>query len=113
MSNQPKFSLQVDALLSQADGFIPIMPLVKINEQSVDEKVNWFKEWCRVLKLELELEIKQEKAKEIPFKVINNSGIITDDTFLLRLKPLVKTAFTSGDLIAITPPNAEKYRKYS
>lgn len=107
------FSIKVDALLAQADGFVPTMPLVKINEQSIDEKTNWFNEWSSLLNIDLELEIKQKKTEQIPFEIVSNTGIITDDTFLLRLKPLVKTTFTSGDLIAIKPPNEEKSRKYS
>lgn len=108
-----KFALKVDALLSKTESFIPTMPLVKINEHSETEKASWVKEWSNTINVDITVDVIKNEINKIPFEILDNTGVNVDDTFLLRLKPLLQTTFTSGDLIGIIPPGEEKSRKYS
>ncbi|NER12613.1 oxidoreductase [Leptobacterium flavescens] len=114
--NYCRFAIKVDGLLQGHPEFRSVMPLMKINDQSESAFKNWVKDWSTYSRTEIEPElpsISKKKNGKQPFKVVENSELNADDTFLLQLRVRKRTVFQSGDLINITPPGEEKERQYS
>lgn len=111
-----QFAVNVDALLHQHPQFRPVQPLVKINEQSKNQFAEWVHTWNVSTGMQLTVSFKKQKQaalKEQTFTVVEKTALILDTTFLIRLRPHKKTAFQSGDLLNILPPEASKTRQYS
>ncbi|EDM45567.1 putative Oxidoreductase, FAD-binding protein [unidentified eubacterium SCB49] len=110
------YAVKVDALLHAHNGFTPILPIVKINNQSDVAFYDWLKKWNESagLSLKVTLPVKDKKnLKEYSFEVIERTDLNIDNTFILKLKVLDKLSFSSGDLLAVIPPNSDTARKYS
>lgn len=111
-----RFAIEVDALLQDDPNFEALLPLQKINNADFISFEKWSQQWSNILELDLKVEpplTKKQKLKQIPFKVIERTDLNVDDTFLLKLKPLRKVIFTSGDLLAVFPPKTSAARQYS
>jgi sulfite reductase (NADPH) flavoprotein alpha-component len=90
----------IDTQLNEYENLIRVLPLYKVNEQCYST----FRSWCIDLGkvLNIELDIKEELEKEkTGFEVTWKSELNSDDTFLLRLKPMETIRFNSGDLLGI------------
>ena len=110
-----QFAILVHASLQIHPKFTPEMPLFKIDEQNLSSFENWKNEWGNLNNINLDINLADllEKEEETIFKIINNSKLNIDNTFLIRLKPTNKVKFTSGDLLAITTKGEGKKRLYS
>ncbi len=110
------FSIKIDALLHSHNHFSPIMPMVKINNQSDIAFYDWVKKWneltASTIMVVLPLAVKTS-VEEHRFEVLERTALNIDDTFILRLKLKENLAFQSGDLLSIIPPNSETARRYS
>jgi sulfite reductase (NADPH) flavoprotein alpha-component len=111
-----KFAILVHASLQIHEKFTPIIPLFKIDNQNIASFKNWVLEWNNDNNLSIEIdenELLENPKKEIEFKVLENSKLNIDGTFLISLKPSKKIKFTSGDVLSITPENENRSRLYS
>lgn len=111
-----KFAIRVDALLQQHPKFTPLLPLVKINNQSTETLSLWLRQWNEVTAQSVKLKFDQPKVdskKLIDFEVISTTALNLDDTFLIQLRPRKKLKFQSGDLIAFYPKEDQVERLYS
>ncbi len=111
-----QYAIKVDALLHGLPTFKPLLPLYKINEQSVEAFQDWAQNWSNQLGISLKLKTELKKAelsKTKLFKIKERSRLNEDDTFLIRIKPKKRIKFESGDLLSIQPKKEEKERLYS
>lgn len=111
-----KFAIMVDGQLQADANFRPLLPLFKINKADFDSFELWVIQWSNQVGFTIPIErpiIKKDKRKKIEFKVLERTELNIDDTFLLRLKPMNKVQFTSGDLLAIFPNGDDMVRQYS
>ncbi|WP_052158206.1 PepSY domain-containing protein [Lacinutrix jangbogonensis] len=111
-----RFGITVDNLLQMHSNFKPILFLTKINEQSNIAFNSWVKQWSQITGLYLDLKLPQTKTKKRKlrtFKVVGQSNLNSDNTFLLKLQPSTKVKFQSGDLITIVPKKETTERQYS
>ncbi|QIE58918.1 oxidoreductase [Rasiella rasia] len=111
-----QFAIKVDGLLQGQEGFSPLLPLYKINNASEVAFRDWVKNWSIATTTPVQLKVSESKKKRLSFKdfeVIERTSTNLDETFLLKLKPLKRTTFSSGDLLAILPENSEAARQYS
>ncbi|GGD04907.1 PepSY domain-containing protein [Hyunsoonleella pacifica] len=111
--NYCHFAIKADALLHKLSQFKPLLPLVKINEQSQTDFDSWVSQWSNITKVDLRLKPSKEKRKFQKFQVVERTSINLDKTFLLTLKPKQKLNIQSGDLLSIIPENDTKERLYS
>ena len=111
-----KFAILVHANLQLHNGFIPIIPIYKIDNESFDSFHAWVKEWSfnnqLVLNIHIE-DIKKPLDENIKFKVIRKTDVNSDNTFLIQLKPTSKIKFVSGDLLSISLKDEKRNRIYS
>ncbi|WP_025741773.1 PepSY domain-containing protein [Aquimarina pacifica] len=109
-----KYAGEIDKMLNTHEKFNPVMPLFKINEQSIEAFQKWATTWKQNTKTPLE-EINTPTEKMFRFTVIHKTKINKDHTFLLQLRPPSHLKFESGDLIAIRPnaDNSHPPRLYS
>lgn len=110
------FALKVDSILQKHEAFTPLIPLVKINNQSQVAFKDWVKAWNAATEMKLTVVMpfkRKKKAIEHNFEVLDRTSLNINKTFLLKLKPPTNIEFQSGDLISIIPPNSEKKRSYS
>lgn len=109
------FAAHVDALLDAQKWFERLLPLYTINDRSTNDFVQWVQHWNNVTTFSLNstpafYEGKQPQLRN--FKVISKSNINPNDhVFQITLKG--RSAFKSGDLLAVYPSNNEKERMYS
>lgn len=111
-----QFAIKVNGLLQGQEGFSPLLPLYKINNASEVAFKDWVKNWSEAPAIPIELKLSETKKKKLTFKdfeILERTQINTDDTFLLQLKPLKRTRFTSGDLLSILSEDSETVRQYS
>lgn len=111
-----KFAIMVDGQLQADANFRPLLPLFKINKADFDSFELWMIQWSNQVGFTIPIErpiIKKDKRKKIELKVLERTELNIDDTFLLRLKPMNKVQFTSGDLLAIFPNGDDMVRQYS
>lgn len=111
-----KFALDVEQLFKQETDWKETIPLGKVNNQSYTDFKSWVELWSKTTGIPLEIEppkheINPKKIKD--FKVISSTELNKDDTFLLRLRPLKKAKFKSGDLIGFRPKEDLVERLYS
>ncbi|GAB1856512.1 PepSY domain-containing protein [Flavobacteriaceae bacterium MHTCC 0001] len=107
------FAIKTDALLHKLIGFKPVLPLMKINEQSQSAFETWVSQWSGQTNINLNLKSTNQKKKLYKFEVLERTPLNRDDTFLLKLKPKKTLNIKSGDLLSITPENDSKARLYS
>ncbi len=110
------FGVKVDGLLHNHSLFKPIIPIVKIDDQSQSAFEDWVLTWNKYtgMKLDISTSNKNKSSKnKQSFEVIGRTNLNIDNTALLRLRPKKNTVFQSGDLLTITPPGCSHARYYS
>ena len=109
-----KFAITIDNAFKNKEKFSSILPLYKINNQNFADFKNWAIQWSAKTNIELHLKKKIIKPKkQQTFSVISKTILNIDNSFLIRLRPIKKLKFTSGDLLAITPKEDNIERLYS
>ncbi|SIR27393.1 PepSY domain-containing protein [Maribacter ulvicola] len=111
-----EFAIELDGLMKLATGFKQQLPLFKINKSDFDSFELWINQFAEEVQCNIPVErplIKKRKYKKVAFDVVERTDLNVDDTFLLRLQPTAHIEFTSGDLLAIFPTNADTVRQYS
>jgi len=111
-----KYAILVDGTLAIHKNFIPIIPLFKVDNESISEYRKWINLWSDNYNIPLKINediIDENKSKEVEFEVIDKSDLNSDETFLMKLKSAKKLKFTSGDLLEIKPKYENRTRLYS
>jgi len=111
-----KYALMVDAMLQLHPNFIPNCPLYKVDNQSFEAFKEWTNQWSKSVGLKLDItsiDNDNIRKNEKTFIVKKKTTLNVDHSFLIELKPLKRTRFTSGDLLAIYPNNDTVKRLYS
>ncbi|MDG5493000.1 PepSY domain-containing protein [Psychroserpens sp. SPM9] len=115
-SDYCKYAEDVDALLTSHKNFQKKLEVFKINNQSFDAFQNWIQQWEKAYGLTLQI----KPPKLIPdskytrqFRVVERTELNEDATFMLRLQPIKKVVFQSGDLLAFRPDDSQAERLYS
>ncbi|WP_235989358.1 PepSY domain-containing protein [Psychroserpens algicola] len=111
-----KYAEDVDMLLTSHQNFQKKMEVFKINNQSFDAFQNWIQQWEKAYGITLQIKppklISDSKFTR-QFRVVERTELNEDATFMLRLQPIKKVAFQSGDLLAFRPDDSQAARQYS
>jgi sulfite reductase (NADPH) flavoprotein alpha-component len=111
------YAHDIEDLLEEQNWAERLLELQTVNDKSADEFVNWVKLWSA--KTEIPLSITPSVYNHVPkglekMIVLDKTEISDNEhTFLLTLRPGMRTKFTSGDLLAIYPANDTRERLYS
>ena len=109
-----QFAIEIDNELQKKKNWNSILPICKINNQSFAGFKNWGFQLNAKIKTELHLKQSVQKIKkQQTFTVVEKSKLNKDNTYLIRLKPIKKIKFTSGDLLSIRPKEDNIERLYS
>jgi len=109
-----QFAIQIDEALKNHTDYTSMLALCKINNQSFADFKTWGIQFSKKNNTELHLKQRVQKIKnQQDFTVVETTALNKDNTYLIRLKPSKKTKFTSGDLLAIRPPEDHIERLYS
>lgn len=104
-----------EAFLKKEDATQVLKPFM-VNDKSVDAFQEWLRLWNEKADLQNHpIDWNLPRPKTAAFKVISKTDVQqqVDNTFLITLKPLKKSSFQSGDLLAIYPKNNYLERMYS
>ncbi|GJH39758.1 hypothetical protein RCZ04_03080 [Capnocytophaga sp. HP1101] len=110
-----KYAKEVDTLLAQTPQAEVSTPLHTIDQQDFESFKEWAKAWATTQNLHLQLPANfsaQPQRKAVTFSIVAKTPVMDDAIFLVRLRPLKKVRFTSGDLLGITPTD-QRERLYS
>lgn len=111
------YAEKIQQKISEKEWAEILTPLVKVNDSSPHDFVEWTKAWTfqSMLPLATASSFYQQKNQALEnFEVVGRSEIIEETTtFKIILKPLKKSKFQSGDLLAIYPKNDHTERFYS
>lgn len=109
-----QFAIEIDTELQNHSNCHSILPICKINNQSFADFKNWGLQLDAKIETELQLKQTAQKIKkQQTFTVVHKTELNKDNTFLIRLKPIKKIKFTSGDLLSIRPKEDNIERLYS
>ncbi|MCX2473905.1 PepSY domain-containing protein [Pedobacter sp. MC2016-05] len=112
-----KFGYEVNNALAHEDWAKPLLEIHTVNDRSPEDFMRWANLWAQTSHIELSALDKllaPKPAKTQEFQVVDKTVSSHEDTsFIIRLKPLKKTKFTSGDLLAVYPANDHRERLYS
>lgn len=93
-----------------------LMELYRVNDASMEEFVEWVKEWNNKTSIKLFSDTKFYKNTPQGFKKMKIVEVYapedSENTFILKLKP-GKITYTSGDILVIYIPKEGKERYYS
>ena len=112
-----RFAFDANNVLSAQSWATSLVEIHTINDRSPDQFSQWFDTWAQ--KANLPAMILPDKFYKKPdaleMMIVSSKTSITDDdgTFIIRLKPGLRTKFTSGDLLAIYPADDHRERFYS
>jgi len=112
-----QFAFEVNNLLSGTDWGLPLTEIQTVNDKSPVEFSQWAEIWAQKSELPIVIspemfDLKPKKVFEL--KVVEKTiASTTDGAFLIRLRPVKKVKFTSGDLLSIYPANDHRERQYS
>jgi len=111
------FAYKVHQLLADKSGANPLFKVYKVNDKSANDFVSWVKDWSKTNEIPLTVTpaVYQQKTPKLKtFKVVEKITVSSDNqTFQITLKPNSRTAFQSGDLLAIYPDKNQTERFYS
>lgn len=112
-----KFGYEVNNALAHEDWAKPLLEIHTVNDRAPEDFMRWANLWAQTSHIELsalDKLIAPKPAKTQEFQVVDKTVSSHEDTsFIIRLKPLKKTKFTSGDLLAVYPANDHRERLYS
>jgi sulfite reductase (NADPH) flavoprotein alpha-component len=112
-----KFAKQVNEVLAGENWSTMFLDLHTIDDKSPVQFTEWVKKWS--IKSGIHLNITPAYYAQKPtglqkMKVLEKTKLSkTDHTFMLTLRPQMRTKFTSGDLLAIYPAGDGRDRFYS
>lgn len=111
------YAKHIDQLLQQYSWASRYLDMFMVNDKSVDEFVKWVHAWSEksLIALATAPALYSTKIAGLKkLKVVEKTVVSdTNSTFKIVLKPKSKTAFQSGDLLAIYPANDNRERFYS
>lgn len=111
------YAKAVDGLLAKQPWASRFLALHTVHDRSVEEFANWAHRWSEqsLVALATAPAVYQEKVVGLKkMRVVEKTAVSADNsTFKLVLKPLSKTGFRSGDLLAVYPANDHRERFYS
>lgn len=112
-----KFGYEVNNALSHQAWAKPLLEIHTVNDRSPDDFMRWATLWAQTSKIalsSLDQLLTQKPIKTQSFKVTEKvESVNAEVSFIIRLKPLKRKKFTSGDLLAIYPANDHRERLYS
>ncbi|MCX2575871.1 PepSY domain-containing protein [Pedobacter sandarakinus] len=112
-----KFGYQVNNLLSQQTWAKPVLEIHTVNDRSLSDFNRWATLWAHQADITLDDFsdlFQHHHPKKQEFEVLGKVQVgYEEPSFLLRLSPLKKKKFTSGDLLTIYPANDHRERQYS
>lgn len=112
--NYCQYAIEVNKQLKHHPNFEEYLPLFKINNQSEGAFVDWINLWNARQNYDLKLKPGSQKIKGLQnYRVIAMTELNIDDTFLIKLKPLKRIKFKSGDLLSFYPEEDRVERQYS
>jgi sulfite reductase (NADPH) flavoprotein alpha-component len=110
-----RFAFDVDSMLEEVASAKREKAPSTVNNRSWDAFKEWACEWGMRFNLNLSLPTEFDLNHTLPerteFEIISKTS--DDDDFLLELKPRGIQEITSGDLLAVTPPDGSHDRLYS
>lgn len=110
-----KFAFDVDSLLGLRGKSTRLMEPFTINSRSTEAFKEWEKKWSKRTGLELPISNGKSKKTKIKgrkkFKVLQTNTF--SDTFVIQLEAVGQVKMTSGDLLAVYPPDGSHERLYS
>lgn len=111
------FAYKVHQLLADKSWANPLFDVYTVNNKSANDFVSWVKDWSKATEIPLTVTtaVYQQKTPKLKsFKVLEKTTVSNDSqTFQITLKPNSRTAFQSGDLLAIYPDKNQTERFYS
>ncbi|WP_456312422.1 PepSY domain-containing protein [Pseudomonas shirazensis] len=111
------FAKQINGLLSTQTWSHMLLDLYTIDDKSPVQFTEWVKNWSAKTGIHLNTTpayYAQKPTGLQKIKVLERTKLSeTDHTFMLTLKPRMRTKFTSGDLLAIYPAGDSRDRFYS
>lgn len=111
------FAEEVFSALAQQTWATPITQLYTVNDRMANEFVLWAQDWSNKAKFNISTTpavYSSKMPKLTQFKVLEKTAVSnSNSTFKIILKPLKKSKFQSGDLLAIYPQNNHIERLYS
>src|SRR5690606_32523024 len=111
------YAEEVFTVLAQQSWATPISQLYRVNDRMANEFVLWAQDWSNKTTFNISTtpavyNSKMPKLKQ--FKVLEKTVVSqSNSTFKIILKPLKRSKFESGDLLAIYPQNNHIERLYS
>lgn len=112
-----QYALDVEEALAKNEYGRASSPPVLIHNKSWPNFKKWAESWSKKTDnpFSLPAQLKTKKEKLYSFQILDKRFVKDpyDETFILKLKPLKKLKFQSGDLLAIYPPNDPIERLYS
>lgn len=112
-----KFAFEVNNKILAQNWAEPLLDIHTINDKSPEEFMQWVSLWSQKTKVSLNITAKEFKIRPRQlqtFTVIERSDLAQPEgAFLIKLKPLKRVRYTSGDLLAIYPANDHRERLYS
>jgi len=111
------FAYKVHQLLANKSWSNSLLDVYTVNDKSANDFVSWVKDWSKINEIPLTVTpvVYQQKTPKLKsFKVLAKTTVSNDNqTFQISLKPNSRTAFQSGDLLAIYPDKNQTERFYS
>lgn len=111
------YAQEIDILLEQQNWTNRLVDLQTVNDKSADEFVNWVKIWNHKTGFEMATtpSLYNHVPKGLEKLMVLEKTLVSENeqTFLLTLRPGMRSKFTSGDLLAIYPANDNRERLYS
>ncbi|WP_411274827.1 PepSY domain-containing protein [Daejeonella sp.] len=112
-----KYAYEVNNNLMEQDWALPLSDIHTVNDKSPEEFMQWASLWSQLAQVPLNISAKEFKMKPIrpqTLTVVERSELANSEgAFLIKLKPLNRVKYTSGDLLAIHPANDHRERLYS
>lgn len=112
-----RFAFDVHDLLLQQPWASPLMAIHTVNDRSPEQFGQWFEQWGQrtgLKGLTLPSSLQKPPFGLQSFRVTaRTERLHPEGAFLLRMRPIRWTGFTSGDLLNIYPANDHRLRQYS
>lgn len=111
------FAYKIHQLLADKSWANSLLDVYTVDDKSANDFVSWVKDWSKINEIPLTVTpvVYQQKTPKLKsFKVLaKTTGSNDNQTFQISLKPNSRTAFQSGDLLAIYPDKNQTERFYS
>jgi len=103
------FAFEAEKIFLRQSWAIPLLPLHTVNDKSADQFIYWLAAWTgrTGISIKAALSLFRNKVRGLQSMIVleKTKACPQDHTFIVKLRPLSKTRFASGDLLAIYPGN--------